>query len=72
MRKIKQIRFWIEGYEEVEKIVEELSLGFEYVKALAQGFFGITDVCMFKAEGLDIWGADVKKIMEQAKNEITG
>ena len=32
MRKIKQIRFWIEGYEEVEKIVEELSLGFEYVK----------------------------------------
>ena len=32
LRKIKQIRFWIEGYEEVEKIVEELSLGFEYVK----------------------------------------
>lgn len=32
MRKIKQIRFWIESYEEVEKIVEELSLGFEYVK----------------------------------------
>lgn len=32
MRKIKQIRFWIEGYEEVEKIVEELSIGFEYVK----------------------------------------
>ena len=32
MRKIKQTRFWIEGYEEVEKIVEELSLGFEYVK----------------------------------------
>ena len=32
MRKIKQIRFWFEGYEEVEKIVEELSLGFEYVK----------------------------------------
>ena len=32
MRKIKQIRFWIEGYEEGEKIVEELSLGFAYVK----------------------------------------
>ena len=31
MRKIKQIRFWIEGYEEVEKIVEELSLGFEEI-----------------------------------------
>lgn len=32
MRKIKQIRFWIEGYQEVENIVEELSLGFDYVK----------------------------------------
>lgn len=47
------------------------NFGFEYVKALAQGFFGISDVQMFKAEGLDIQGADVNQIMERAKNEIT-
>lgn len=32
MRKVKQLRFWIEGYEEVEKMVEELALGFDFVK----------------------------------------
>ena len=32
MRKIKEIRFWIEGYTEVEKAVEELQLAFEFVK----------------------------------------
>ena len=46
------------------------NFGFEYVKALAQSFFGISDVRMFKAEGLDIQGADVKQIMERAKSEI--
>ena len=44
--------------------------GFEYVKALAQTFYGISEVCMIKAEGLDIWGADAAKILEQAKQEI--
>ena len=32
MRKIKEIRFWIEGYTEVEKAVEELQLAFEFIK----------------------------------------
>ncbi len=32
MRKIKEIRFWLEGYSEVESIVDELSLGFDFVK----------------------------------------
>ncbi len=32
MRKIKEIRFWIEGYTEVEKAVEELQLAYEFVK----------------------------------------
>ena len=44
--------------------------GFEYVKALAHGFYGISDVTLVKAEGLDIWGADSAAIMEQAKGEI--
>lgn len=32
MRKIKQLKFWIEGYDEVEKLVGELELGFDFVK----------------------------------------
>lgn len=46
------------------------NFGFEYVEALAKCFFGIEDVRMVKAEGLDIWGADVREIMEQAKRKI--
>ena len=45
------------------------NFGFEYVKALAQTFYGIGDVSLVKAEGLDIWGADPKAILEQAKEE---
>lgn len=45
------------------------NFGFEYIKALANEFFGIRDVRLIKAEGLDVLGADVRKIMEQAKTE---
>ena len=45
--------------------------GFSYIKALAQNFFGITDVNRYAAEGLDIFGADVDSIMEKAKLAIT-
>ena len=45
--------------------------GFSYVKALAQNFFGITDVNCYCAEGLDIFGADADRIMEKAKLAIT-
>lgn len=44
--------------------------GFGYIKALAQNFYGIADCVMYKAEGLDIFGADVDKIMSKAKNDI--
>lgn len=40
--------------------------GFGYVKALAQGFYGIQDVRLIKATGLDIYGADVEGIMQDA------
>jgi FMN-dependent NADH-azoreductase len=40
--------------------------GFGYVKALAQTFYGIPDVTQVKAEGLDIVGADVEKILREA------
>lgn len=45
------------------------NLGFEYVQKLAGAFFGIPDVRLVKAEGLDILGADVSAIMEAAKEE---
>ena len=44
--------------------------GFEYVKTLGHVFFGIEDVRLVKAEGLDIRGADAEQIMELAKNNM--
>lgn len=46
------------------------NFGFDYVKALADSFFGIRDVRFFSAEGLDIDGADVTDIMQKAKDGI--
>ncbi len=40
--------------------------GFGYVKALAQNFYGIEDVELIKATGLDIIGADVEAILSSA------
>ena len=44
--------------------------GFGYVKALAQGYYGIGDVQLIEAVGLDIYGADVEAIMEAAEETI--
>ena len=44
--------------------------GFAYVKSLAQLFYGISDVSLVKAEGLDIRGNNTAEILEQAKREI--
>ena len=46
------------------------NFGFEYVKALAETFFSIPDVLCFTAEGLDIKGADVDKIMAEAMGTV--
>ena len=51
-------------------IFEHFNFGFDYVKALAQGFYGIPEISLVKAEGLDIWGADVEAIMDAAKAAI--
>ena len=40
--------------------------GYGYVKTLAQAFYGIPDVSQVKAEGLDVIGADVEKILRDA------
>ena len=42
------------------------NLGYDYIKALATLYYGIPQVRCFTAENLDIVGADVPGIMEQA------
>lgn len=46
------------------------NFGFDYVKALAENFFGISDIRFYSAEGLDIFGADVEEIMVETKTRI--
>lgn len=50
--------------------IGENNFGYSYVKALSENFFGICDVRFFSAEGLDIFGKDVDKIMNDAKDKI--
>ena len=44
--------------------------GFGYVRALAQNFYGIEDVQLIRAVGLDIDGADVESIMKESFNSM--
>jgi FMN-dependent NADH-azoreductase len=44
--------------------------GFGYIKSLAENFYGINDINYIKAEGLDIWGANIQETLEEAKKEI--
>lgn len=44
--------------------------GFDYVKALAENFYGIDDVYFYSAEGLDMFKANVQVIMDKAKDNI--
>lgn len=50
------------------KIVE--NFGYRYVKALCTTFYGIDDTRLVSAEGLDIYGADPRAILEKAKKQI--
>ena len=44
--------------------------GFGYIKSLAENFYGIKDINYIKAEGLDIFGANLQDILEKAKQDI--
>ena len=44
--------------------------GYGYVKALAQGYYGIPETELIQAAGLDIDGADEEEILKQALNQI--
>ena len=46
------------------------AFGFGYVRALAEGFFGIPETHMISAENLDIDGADVEAILQEAEQAI--
>ncbi|PHU39942.1 ACP phosphodiesterase [Pseudobutyrivibrio ruminis] len=44
--------------------------GYGYVKTLCQSFYGIKDVELISAIGLDVYGADVSLILNEAVNKI--
>ena len=44
--------------------------GFAYVKALADRFYGIPECVLYKAEGLDLVGADPEAILSAVKQKI--
>ncbi|MBO5928036.1 MAG: NAD(P)H-dependent oxidoreductase [Clostridia bacterium] len=46
------------------------NFGYDYLSCLAKNFYGIAETTCIKAEGLDIYGANVKEILENAKNSI--
>ena len=48
----------------------EPNMGYEYVRTLVSEFYGIKDITLFTAEMLDVDGADIKGIMDEAKKKI--
>ena len=46
------------------------AFGFGYVEALAKSFYGIGDVALVKATGLDLVGAPVEEILGACEDEI--
>jgi Acyl carrier protein phosphodiesterase len=44
--------------------------GYGYVKTLAESFYGIKEVALIKAVGLDIYGADEDEILKKAIEDI--
>ena len=46
------------------------NFGFDYVNALAKCFYGISEVQFVSAEGLDVYGSDVTKIIEEVKRSF--
>lgn len=46
------------------------NFGFDYIKSVANGFYGIQDVRCLRAENLDVYEADVNAIMKKAVADI--
>ena len=47
------------------------NFGFDYIKGVFSTLFGITDIAIFSAEGLDIYGNDPEKILSTAIEKIS-
>jgi len=56
MRKVKELHYWIDSYTEIEKMVDELTLGFDFVK---EG--------LLSEEELDQMYADVNEAFEKVE-----
>lgn len=50
--------------------IPDVNFGFDYIKQLCSDFFGIEDTVCIKAQGLDIEGADVNRILFDAQKTI--
>lgn len=50
--------------------IGNLNLGFDYIKALSQNLFGISDIQFFSAQNLDIIGNCPDELIGLAKKEI--
>jgi FMN-dependent NADH-azoreductase len=50
--------------------IPERDFGFDYIRQLCTDYFGIPETVRIKAEGLDIFGADVEGILRRAEEEI--
>ena len=46
------------------------NFGFDYVNTLAKCFYGIKEVQCVSAQGLDVYGANVTKIIEEDKQSF--
>lgn len=44
--------------------------GFGYIKTLAENFYGIKEIIYIKAQGLDVFGANIQEILDNTKKEI--
>jgi len=50
--------------------LERMNYGYDYVKALCNLYFGISETECIAAEGLDIWGNDADKILADKINSL--
>ena len=50
--------------------IPENNYGFDYIRQLCAEFFEVKDALYFKAEGLDIVGADVNEILNETRKDI--
>ncbi len=51
--------------------IGSFNFGYDYVKALTMGLFGVEDTTCIRAVGLDMVSVDARKVMENAKDQLS-